>query len=146
MAKSKEHSFDISAKLDMQEMKNAIIQAQKEVDNRYDFKGMDKEIDLNVPLIIIFKTNGFLHELYLIIEDDSTIYYSKVFTPKNLSIYYIGIDPKAIKNYCGLIFDIQILTYVNNPVETYLENNIYFRFLKVVLLFMIGIKTDWIIT
>jgi uncharacterized protein YajQ (UPF0234 family) len=48
MAKSKEHSFDISAKLDMQEMKNAIVQAQKEVDNRYDFKGMTKEIDLNM--------------------------------------------------------------------------------------------------
>ncbi|MEA3289386.1 MAG: YajQ family cyclic di-GMP-binding protein [Campylobacterota bacterium] len=47
MAKSKEHSFDISAKLDMQEMKNAMIQAQKEVDNRYDFKGMEKEYDLN---------------------------------------------------------------------------------------------------
>lgn len=47
MAKAKEHHFDISAKLDMQEMKNAVIQAQKEVDNRYDFKGMIKEIDLN---------------------------------------------------------------------------------------------------
>jgi uncharacterized protein YajQ (UPF0234 family) len=30
----KEHSLDISAKLDMQEMKNAVIQAQKEIDNR----------------------------------------------------------------------------------------------------------------
>jgi uncharacterized protein YajQ (UPF0234 family) len=48
VAKSKEHSFDISAKLDMQEMKNAVIQAQKEVDNRYDFKGITKEIDLNI--------------------------------------------------------------------------------------------------
>ena len=44
----KEHSLDISAKLDMQEMKNAVIQAQKEIDNRYDFKGISKEIDLNV--------------------------------------------------------------------------------------------------
>lgn len=44
----KEHQFDISAKLDMQELKNAIIQAQKEIDNRYDFKGITKEIDLNV--------------------------------------------------------------------------------------------------
>lgn len=43
----KEHSLDISAKLDMQEMKNAVIQAQKEIDNRYDFKGITKEIDLN---------------------------------------------------------------------------------------------------
>ena len=47
MAKSKEHQFDISAKLDMQEMKNAVLQAQKEIDNRYDFKGIIKEIDLN---------------------------------------------------------------------------------------------------
>ena len=47
MAKSKEHTFDISAKLDMQEMKNAVIQAQKEVDNRYDFKGATKEINLS---------------------------------------------------------------------------------------------------
>ena len=44
---AKEHSFDISAKLDLQEMKNAVIQAQKEIDNRYDFKGITKEIDFN---------------------------------------------------------------------------------------------------
>lgn len=44
---AKEHSLDISAKLDMQEMKNAVVQAQKEVDNRYDFKGITKEIDFN---------------------------------------------------------------------------------------------------
>ena len=47
MAKTKEHSFDISAKLDMQEMKNAVVQAQKEVNNRYDFKGATKDIDLS---------------------------------------------------------------------------------------------------
>ena len=34
----KEHQFDISAKLDLQEMKNAVIQSQKEIDTRYDFK------------------------------------------------------------------------------------------------------------
>jgi len=47
MAKSKEHHFDISAKLDMQEMKNAVLQATKEVNNRYDFKNITKEINLN---------------------------------------------------------------------------------------------------
>jgi len=45
---AKEHQFDISAKLDMQKMKDAVIQAQKEIDNRYDFKGITKEIDLNI--------------------------------------------------------------------------------------------------
>ncbi len=47
MAKAKEHQFDISAKLDMQEMKNAVIQSQKEIDNRYDFKGITKDLELN---------------------------------------------------------------------------------------------------
>lgn len=47
MAKAKEHHFDISAKLDMQEVKNAVIQAQKEIETRYDFKGIIKEINLN---------------------------------------------------------------------------------------------------
>ncbi|VAY87335.1 FIG001943: hypothetical protein YajQ [hydrothermal vent metagenome] len=44
---AKEHIFDISAKLDMSEMKNAVVQAQKEVNNRYDFKSIDKTIELN---------------------------------------------------------------------------------------------------
>lgn len=44
---AKEHQFDISAKLDMQEMKNAVVQTQKEIDNRYDFKGITKDIDFN---------------------------------------------------------------------------------------------------
>ena len=44
---AKEHSFDISAKLDLQEMKNAVVQTQKEIDNRYDFKGIAKDIDFN---------------------------------------------------------------------------------------------------
>ncbi len=47
MAKAKEHHFDISAKLDMQEMKNAVVQAQKEMETRYDFKGITKELTLN---------------------------------------------------------------------------------------------------
>jgi len=58
MAKSKEHSFDISAKLDMQEMKNALIQSQKEVDNRYDFKGITKEYDLNMTAKVLTLLSG----------------------------------------------------------------------------------------
>jgi len=45
---SKEHSFDISAKVDMQEMKNAIDQSEREIENRFDFKGDKvKEITLS---------------------------------------------------------------------------------------------------
>lgn len=42
---AKEHSFDISAKIDMQSFKNAINSVDKEVANRYDFKGTPYEID-----------------------------------------------------------------------------------------------------
>ncbi|MCK4442788.1 MAG: YajQ family cyclic di-GMP-binding protein [Sulfurovaceae bacterium] len=44
---AKDHYFDITAKLDMMEMKNAIIMAQKELATRFDFKGVVAEIDLN---------------------------------------------------------------------------------------------------
>jgi uncharacterized protein YajQ (UPF0234 family) len=47
MAKAKEHYFDISAKLDMMEMKNAIEQARKELSTRFDFKGIQTDISLN---------------------------------------------------------------------------------------------------
>lgn len=44
---AKEHSFDISAKINMQNFKDAIIQAEKEMASRYDFKGITAEIDYN---------------------------------------------------------------------------------------------------
>ena len=42
---AKEHSIDISAKIDMQHFKDAIQQVQREVGNRYDFKGITADID-----------------------------------------------------------------------------------------------------
>ena len=44
---AKDHYFDITAKLDMMEMKNAIVMAEKEVATRFDFKGLKAEIALN---------------------------------------------------------------------------------------------------
>ena len=44
---AKEHYFDITAKLDMMEMKNAVVMAEKEVATRFDFKGIKAEINLN---------------------------------------------------------------------------------------------------
>ena len=41
---AKEHSFDISAKIDMQDFKNAINLVDREVANRYDFKGTTYEV------------------------------------------------------------------------------------------------------
>lgn len=44
---AKEHYFDITAKLDMMEMKNAVVMAEKEVATRFDFKGLQADINLN---------------------------------------------------------------------------------------------------
>ncbi len=44
---AKDHYFDITAKLDMMEMKNAVIMAEKEVNTPFDFKGIKAEINLN---------------------------------------------------------------------------------------------------
>ena len=44
---AKDHYFDISAKLDLMEMKNAVVMAEKELATRFDFKGIKAEIDLN---------------------------------------------------------------------------------------------------
>lgn len=44
---AKDHSFDISCKVEIQEVKNALDQTRKEIGNRYDFKGVDFEIELD---------------------------------------------------------------------------------------------------
>jgi uncharacterized protein YajQ (UPF0234 family) len=41
-----ENSFDIVCKIDMQEVTNALDQARREVENRYDLKGSKNEIKL----------------------------------------------------------------------------------------------------
>lgn len=46
-------SFDIVSKVDKQEVSNALNQAQKEVAQRYDFRGVGAEIDLSGEKILI---------------------------------------------------------------------------------------------
>jgi uncharacterized protein YajQ (UPF0234 family) len=40
-------SFDITSKVDLQEVDNAVNQARKEIAQRYDFKGSNAQIDFN---------------------------------------------------------------------------------------------------
>jgi uncharacterized protein YajQ (UPF0234 family) len=50
---AKEESFDIVSKVDMQEATNAINQAQKEIDNRFDLKGTGAEILLEKEVLTL---------------------------------------------------------------------------------------------
>jgi uncharacterized protein YajQ (UPF0234 family) len=46
-------SFDIVSKVDKQETANALTQAQKEVEQRYDFKGTDASIEFSGEKVMI---------------------------------------------------------------------------------------------
>ncbi|MAY02661.1 MAG: YajQ family cyclic di-GMP-binding protein [Gammaproteobacteria bacterium] len=46
-------SFDVVSEVDMHEMTNAVDQAQREMSNRFDFKGVDAAFELNDSEIII---------------------------------------------------------------------------------------------
>ena len=48
-----ESSFDVVSKVDKQEVSNALNQAQKEVAQRYDFRGVGADIDFTCEKILI---------------------------------------------------------------------------------------------
>ena len=48
-----ESSFDVVSKVDTQEISNALNQAQKELSQRYDFKGVGAEIDFSGEKILM---------------------------------------------------------------------------------------------
>ena len=62
-------SFDIVSKTDMQEVANAIQQAQKELAQRFDFKGSKSSIELNpVEIVLISDDEGKLRSVKEIVE------------------------------------------------------------------------------
>ena len=56
---AQQSSFDVTTGVDLQEVDNAINQAQKEIAQRYDFKGSNAEIDFkrSEELIILVASN-----------------------------------------------------------------------------------------
>ncbi len=52
-------SFDIVSRVDMMEVKNAIDQAQRELENRYDFKGTKAEIQFEKEQIRLIADDEF---------------------------------------------------------------------------------------
>ena len=52
-------SFDIVSQVDRQEVKNAVEQSNKEIANRYDFKGSDARIEQNELVLSVFADDEF---------------------------------------------------------------------------------------
>ncbi len=77
-------SFDIVSELNLQEMDNAITQAQKEIGTRYDFKGTSAGVEFNRK------------EKELTLTADSTTQLEAVRSVILARIIKRGIDPKAM--------------------------------------------------
>jgi len=52
-------SFDIVSEIDWQEIKNAVNMANKEITNRYDFKGSDARVDQADPKLTLYAEDNF---------------------------------------------------------------------------------------
>ena len=52
-------SFDVVSQVDRQEVKNAVDQANKEVANRFDFKGSDARVELAELVLTVFADDEF---------------------------------------------------------------------------------------
>ena len=52
-------SFDIVSQVNQQEVKNAVEQANKEIANRYDFKGSDARVEQNELALAVYADDEF---------------------------------------------------------------------------------------
>ncbi len=52
-------SFDVVSQVNQQEVKNALEQANKEIQNRYDFKGSDARIEQNELELTVYADDDF---------------------------------------------------------------------------------------
>ena len=52
-------SFDVVSQVDRQEVKNAVEQTNKEVGNRFDFKGSDARVELAELLLTVYADDEF---------------------------------------------------------------------------------------
>ncbi|MFC5648954.1 YajQ family cyclic di-GMP-binding protein [Paenibacillus solisilvae] len=56
---SSESSFDIVSKVDMQELINAVSQAEKEIDSRFDFKGSKSSIKIEKEELVVISDDEY---------------------------------------------------------------------------------------
>ena len=63
-------TFDVVSQVDMQEVRNAVDQANREATTRFDFKGTDSEIDLSEKeMVLRSSTEDRLRALHQVLEE-----------------------------------------------------------------------------
>ncbi|MCJ7745121.1 MAG: YajQ family cyclic di-GMP-binding protein [Actinobacteria bacterium] len=56
---TQQNSFDIVSKVNLQELDNALNQARREIDTRFDFKGKGSRIEQGADSLVIFSSDEF---------------------------------------------------------------------------------------
>ena len=80
-------SFDAVSEVDAHELKNAVDQANKEIANRFDFRGLDLKFELKEKELIMYAPEEFhLKEMYSILQ-------TKL---HKRGIDILSLDPQAI--------------------------------------------------
>ena len=67
-------SFDIVSEVDNHELTNAVDQANREIANRFDFKGTDAKFTLNNESILLTAPNDFQIKFSVMLTLFSTYY------------------------------------------------------------------------
>lgn len=63
-----EHSFDITCKIDLQEVSNAVNQAEKEMAQRFDFKGSKSSVELDRGAATLTLASDDEHKLKSVVD------------------------------------------------------------------------------
>ncbi|WP_438351718.1 YajQ family cyclic di-GMP-binding protein [Paenibacillus sp. FA6] len=89
---SSENSFDIVSKFDLQEMNNAITQAEKEIASRFDFKGSKSSLKLDKDALVIASDDEY--KLNAVIDILQSKMVKRGLTLKNVD--YGKIEPASL--------------------------------------------------
>ena len=107
-------SFDIVSEVDQQEVRNAVDQANKEISNRFDFKGSDARIEQAELVLTVFADDDFkLDQVQEVLNGK--------FTKRSVDIRCLDIAEKTEK-VSGNKFKRQVT--VKNGIETELAKKI----------------------
>ena len=76
-------SFDVVSEIDQHELVNAIDQANREINNRFDFKGTNSKVELSEQTLLVISKSEFQVKQ---INDILTVSYTHLTLPTNREV------------------------------------------------------------
>lgn len=102
-------SFDVVSEVDMAEVQNALLQARKELQNRFDFKGSPWEIEEKKDMLVLHAENDFklksLQEILMLKLAKRNISLKNI-EPQKMELSSVGRARQEIKIKQGFETDI----------------------------------------